>query len=120
MRDWYNIWKRMREAEEDIIMKEEMDWIDDIIEKTYKYYNNRKIVLWGKYYISDVIKERLREKYGIETAFYVDKDNKKIDCKEVFSTSCLCKKSEEYYVVIPIAFYQGVKDEVLRGGIGKS
>lgn len=46
-----------------------MDWIEDIVENTYRNYSNRQIVLWGKYSVSEKITDRLKEIYGIETAF---------------------------------------------------
>lgn len=96
-----------------------MDWIEDIVENTYRNYKKRKVVLWGKYSISETIADRLKDIYGIETAFFVDKDASKIDNKQVFSTSCLNGKSHEYYVVVPVAYYKSLKAELTRGGIRK-
>lgn len=98
------------------------DWIEYIAEKVYKYYNNRKIVLWGKYEASDRIKEVLKRKYGLETAFYVDSDAAKIDHKYVFETKRLFSGGGPniYYVVIPLAFYQSLKDELTGGGYKKN
>lgn len=97
-------------------MTNSRDWIECIIEEVLENYNGRKIVLWGKYSVSDQIKQKLKEKHGIKTAFYVDKDEAKIDNRAVFSTSCLQGKSEEYYVVVPVAYYQSLKDELDGGG----
>lgn len=95
------------------------DWIDDIAETTYEHYNKRKIVLWGKYPVSDSIREALNERYGIETAFYVDSNIEKIDNYQVFPTNSLAGKSKDYYVVIPLAFYQSLKDELMMWGYEK-
>lgn len=95
------------------------NWIDDIVEKTYEHYEKREIVLWGKYSVSDSIREKLKERYGIETAFYVDGSIEKIDNYQVFPTSLLAGKSKDYYVVIPLAFYQSLKDELTMWGYEK-
>lgn len=92
------------------------DWIDYIVDKVREYYQYRKVILWGKYQASDDIRNRLQEKYEIDVAFYVDGDNSKVDNEQVFSETSLFGKASEYYVVIPIAFYQSVKDVLIRGG----
>lgn len=92
------------------------DWIDYIINMTIKNYNGRDIVLWGKYEVSDSIKEVFKEKYGKEVAFYVDSDINKIDSKRVFSSDCLFGRSDKYYVVIPIAFYPSIREQLILGG----
>ena len=97
-----------------------MDWIEDIVENTYRNYSNRQIVLWGKYSVSEEITDRLKDIYGIDTAFYVDKDPSKIDNKQVFPTGCLQGKSDEYYVVVPVAYYKSLKDELDGGGYKKN
>lgn len=95
------------------------DWIEDIVEKVYENYRNRSIVLWGKYSISDKIREKLKQTYGIEAAFYVDGNKEKIDNKQIFSSKCLAGKSKEYYVVVPLAFYPSLKEELIMGGYEK-
>ena len=92
------------------------DWMDDIVENVYRYYNHRKIVLWGAYEGSDTIREKLKEKYGLEVAFYVDGDSTKTDNKWVFSPDCLCGKAREYYVAIPLAFYRSLKEKLTENG----
>lgn len=93
--------------------------IDYIVDKVYEYCDKREVVLWGKYRISDEIKERLKSRYGVKTAFYVDSDTTKIDNICVFSSECLKGKAGQYYVVVPLAFYQSLKDELVRGGYRK-
>lgn len=92
------------------------NWIHFIAEEAYQNYKGRKIVLWGKYDISEKIKIRLEEQYGIKAAFYVDKNVAKIDNEQVYPTNCLQGKAKEYYVVIPVAYYQSLKEELTRGG----
>lgn len=96
--------------------EETKDWITHIADIVNKNYAERKIVLWGKYQASDDIKEKLKEKYGLDIAFYIDGDTKKIDNRQVFSTDCLEGKASEYYVVIPLAFYQSIKNKLEGGG----
>lgn len=54
------------------------DWIEHIADTVHKYYAGRQIVLWGKYQASDEIRDKLKQKYGMDVAFYVDGDSKKI------------------------------------------
>lgn len=92
------------------------NWIDHIMNKVIENYNGRKLVIWGKYGVLDSIRNGLKEKYGIDTAFYVDSDIRKTDGKGTFSPEHLYGKSDKYYVIIPIAFYQSVKDCITGGG----
>lgn len=94
----------------------EKDWIDYIVEEVYKYYNNRDIVLWGKYSVSDSIRAKLKERYGLDIAFYVENDITKIDNICIFPSSCLAGKASEYYVVVPLAFYPELKEQLIGGG----
>ena len=97
----------------------EINWIDNIVEKTYEHYKQRKIILWGKYSVSDSIREMLIKKYGITIAFYVDNNTEKIDNCQVFPTNCLAGKSKDYYIIIPLAFYQSLKNELTIWGYKK-
>lgn len=92
------------------------DWIEHIADTVHKYYADRQIVLWGKYQASDEIKDKLKQKYGMEIAFYVDGDSKKINNKQVFPTERLDGRSSDYYVVIPLAFYESVREKMVNGG----
>lgn len=92
------------------------NWIHFIAEEAYQSYNGRKIVLWGKYDVSEKIRTRLEEQYGIKAAFYVDRDAAKIDNEQVYPTNCLQGKAKDYYVVVPVAYYQSLKEELIRGG----
>lgn len=100
--------------------KSTKNWIDHMIFKAIENYNGRKIVVWGKYGISYVIKNELKEKYGIDIAFYVDSNISKTDGRTVFLPEYLYGKSDKYYVIIPIAFYQSVKDKLTGGGYNRN
>lgn len=95
--------------------QETKDWIEDIVEKTVNNYNGREVVIWGKYEVGDTIKEELEKRHEIGVAFFIDSDISKIDNNQVFSSDILCGKSDTYYVVIPLAFYQGIKEKLKRG-----
>jgi acetyltransferase-like isoleucine patch superfamily enzyme len=86
------------------------DWISDIVEKTVEKYNKRTVVLWGDYETSYIIRNRLKEKQNIDVGFFVDSDNGKVDGVTVLPISILNGKNEEYFIIIPIAFYQSLKD----------
>lgn len=94
----------------------ENDWIEYIADRVHEHYEGRKVVLWGKYTESDSIKEKLKEKYQIETAFYVENDKIKIDNRQVFSTDYLKGKSVEFYVVVPLAVYDSVRELLMKSG----
>lgn len=96
--------------------KQDCDWIDLISDKVEQYYHGRQVVLWGKYSVSDEIKDRLKEKHGIDVRFYVDGDSSKIDNKIVFSPDCLAGKASNYYVVIPLAYYPSIKEKMSGEG----
>lgn len=103
----------------DMESRETEDWIEYIVDKINMFYAGRQVIIWGSYQVSEDIRTKLKEKYGIHISFCVDRDVKKIDNTKVFPTDVLCGKASEYYVVIPIAFYQSVKDELMRGGYKK-
>lgn len=97
--------------------QEKTDWIEYIADKVFECYKNRKIVLWGgECVVSKDIEDKLKEKYQVQTAFYVDNDTGKIDNTQVFSPDCLIGKSEEYYIVIPLAVHQSIKELLYIGG----
>lgn len=98
------------------MQQQENNWIEYIADKVNEYYKERKVILWGKYIASDNIKDKLEEKYHIKTAFYVDNDKVKIDNSRVFATDCLNGRSAEYYVVIPLAVHNTVRDFLIKGG----
>lgn len=90
------------------------DWISDIVEKTAEKYNGRIVVLWGDYETSYIIIERLKDEYNINVGFIVDSDSSKIDDEKVLLISNLRCKSKEYFIVIPIAFYQSIKNTLVE------
>lgn len=95
------------------------DWIDYTVDRVYEHYNKRGIVLWGKYDQSDKIKERLEKRHGLKISFYVDNDVKKIDDVYIRPKQCLDGRSAQYYVVVPLGFYQSIKDDLIRWGYRK-
>lgn len=102
------------------VAKEQTEnWIDYIIDKTVGNYQGREIVIWGKYKIADSIKMKLLKQYGLSVAFYVDSSQEKQDGKTVFSPDVLCGKSNSYYVIIPLAFYQEIREKLVGGGMNQ-
>lgn len=92
------------------------DWIETIVDKICENYGGRKVVLWGKYEVSDIIKEKLQREYGIEVTFYIDNDSAKINGYDVYSIEQINGKSREYYIVVPLAFYPSIKECLIKGG----
>ena len=92
------------------------DWISDIADKTAEKHNGRTVILWGDYETSRLISDLLKERYGIDVGFFVDSDENKVDDEVVLPTSILKDSHEEYFVVIPIAFYQSLKNTLIEYG----
>lgn len=81
------------------------DWIEDILETTSKNINGRKAVLWGCHETSRNIKKWLYEIYHIETAFFIDSDLSKVDDVNVKKIDSIKNHNQDYYVIVPIAYY---------------
>lgn len=93
-----------------------MDWIQDIIKHTLENYNGRKIVLWGKYGVSDKIKDILQNEYNIRNICYIDSNELLVDNQEVFSTDLIMRDQGCIYVVIPLAVHNSIKKILREGG----
>lgn len=96
--------------------KHNVNWIDYIADKVYENYNGRRIVIWGAFDTAYNISDKLKERYSIDTAFYVDVNPAKVDNNHVFPIDCLYGKADKYYVVIPLTFYQSVKEKISEYG----
>ena len=96
-----------------------MDFKEDIINTILKKYNGRQIVLWGKYKTTEDIKEKLKENYGIGDVCYIDSNSKMVDGKNVFNTDYIMGKSENCYVVIPLAVYESIREKLFGGGTNR-
>ena len=97
-------------------MQQRKDWIDIIVDKVHENYNGRQVVIWGFFETSCTISGKLKERYGISTAFYVDGNAAKTDNVQVFHPDCLDGKSDTCYVVIPLTFYQSIKEKISEYG----
>lgn len=93
-----------------------MDWIDDILNTTVKHYNGRQIVLWGKYSVTEEMKARLQDEYGIEDVCYIESNPDAVDQQEVFETEYIAGKKESCYVVVTLAVYEYVRGKLIGGG----
>lgn len=93
-----------------------MKWIDDIAKNAFELYNGRNIFIWGKYSVSDEIKKELEAKFHIKNIKYIDSDVNKQDGIEIYSPHVLKGRSRDCFVIIPIAFYQSIKDELTSWG----
>ncbi len=92
------------------------NWIDYIADKVYENYNGRQVIIWGAFETANNISDKLKERYDIDTAFYVDGNTVKVDNDQIFSPNCLYGKADKYYVVIPLTFYQTVKERISEYG----
>ena len=93
-----------------------MDWIQDIICHILENYHGRRIVLWGKFDISDKIKEKLQNEYHINNVCYIDSNEMLVDNREVFSTDLVIKGKKTNYIVIPLAVHNSIKEILSREG----
>ncbi len=98
----------------------EEDWVCDIIKNTCRYYNGRRIVLWGKYGISDRIANVLENLYQIAVYGYID-SNKSQSGDGVYSVLDFFDNGDknEYYIVIPLAFYPEISETLSKNGFEK-
>lgn len=96
--------------------KNTRDWIEYIAGRVYENYAGRKIVLWGKFVESEKIERKLKEKYQLETAFYIDSDTAKHDNRRVFPTELICGNSSLYYVVIPLSCNPSIREFLCAAG----
>lgn len=96
--------------------EQSQDWIEYMVDQAHRNYGGREIVVWGSYKVSDEIKETLMEKHGIDVGFCVDNDKSKINGSQVYSPDYIAGKSDKYYVVVPLAFYKKIKEQLISGG----
>lgn len=76
------------------------NWFHPYIKEILEKRNNRDIVFWGKYWLSEKISEHLKTEYNIPTVFWVDKNPKKQVLNKVFPTEKLKEKSNDFFVVV--------------------
>ncbi len=97
-------------------MQQGEDWIEYTVDRVHEYYHGRQVVFWGKCLTSENIGIRLKEKYQIDVAFYIDSDIAKVDNKLVMPIDSINGKAQKYYIMVPLATYQSVRECLYRGG----
>jgi acetyltransferase-like isoleucine patch superfamily enzyme len=95
-----------------------MPLINDVIVHLLDNYNGRKIVAWGGNLlgVSRKLSYVLKTKYNISTAFYIDSDEAKWNGVDTFGPDKISGLSEQFYVVIPLAFHQSIKNRLCDFG----
>ena len=88
------------------------NWLYEMAEQAQNNRNGRDIVIWGYYKAANDLEEVLLNKYGIKTVFYVDGNKKLVDEVYIFSPDILEDKSSQYYVLIPLSYYQSIKESL--------
>ena len=91
-------------------------WIYKIAQSASELCKEKKIIIWGDYTISYQIKDILVNQYKKEVFGYVDSDPKKADDEKVFCAAYLKGKKDKYFIVIPLAFHQSIKDKLSEYG----
>ncbi len=91
-------------------------WIYIIAHSAAARCRDKKIIIWGNYIISYQIKDVLTNQYNKEVFGYVDSDSKKADDEKVFGVEYLKGKKDKYFIVIPLAFHQSIKDKLEEYG----
>lgn len=85
-------------------------WIDEIIEHTIENYDGRRIVLWGKFDVSDIIRKRLISDHQIQDVVYIDSDPGKQNDHTVYGTDYIEGKSADIFVVVPLVYYASIAE----------
>ena len=88
------------------------DWIYKIAEKAIELHGEREIILWGDYIVSQQIEEILDSRYHLKIFGYVDNDLQKIDNERVYGIDHIKGGQNKYFIVIPLAFHQSIKDKL--------
>lgn len=94
--------------------------IEESLHKVLEFHNNRKVVIWSNCITSQKISEKLRDDYGIETAFFVDNDSARTNNWNTYLPEMLRGRREEYFVVVPIGFHQSLKNQLMEYGYKKN
>lgn len=94
--------------------------IEESLHKVLEFHNNRKVVIWSNCITSQKIAEKLRDDYGIETAFFVDNDSARTNNWNTYLPEMLRGRREEYFVVVPIGFHQSLKNQLMEYGYKKN
>lgn len=105
--------------QEDKLLEE--DWICDIVRNTYRNYEGRKIILWGKYRVPERIAKALEDVYHISVYGYIESNESKIgDSVFLVSDFFAQARKEEYYIVVPLAFRPEVVETLRKNGFEKN
>lgn len=91
-------------------------WIYKIAKSAATLCKGKKLIIWGNYTISYQIKDILVNQYKKEVFGYVDSDRNKTDSEKVFGVEFLKGKKDKYFIVIPLAFHQSIKDKLEEYG----
>lgn len=96
------------------------DWIYEIAKKAAELAGGRAVMIWGDYGVSRKIKEILEDAYHINVHGFIDSDDLKTDNQTVYPTAYIDGKANEYFVVIPVAFYRSIKEHMLKCGYSET
>lgn len=108
--------------QEDKLLEElEADWICDIVRNTYQNHEGRKIVLWGKYGVSERIARALEKVYHISVYGYIESNESKVKGSVFFVSDFFAHaRKEEYYIVVPLALRPEVVETLRKNGFEKN
>ncbi len=95
-----------------------MDFSDYIINESMKNMGERGIVLWGKFSRETALEKKLRLAH-LPVAFHVDGSPEKQNNVDTFSPDHLDGKSDQYYVIIPLMYYESIKTALAKYGFEK-
>lgn len=95
------------------------NWLDEIIECTLNNFNNREIVIWGSNKTAETISNRLKKEYDLKTAFFVDSNSQLVDNYYVKNKNILKDCAYKYYVIVPLAYYPIIKNDLTNWGYTK-
>lgn len=93
-------------------------FLEELISNIRRYSNERKLVVWGKTELSNMIIERLKEN-NIEVEFVVDSNPDKIDGIKVNNPIKLENQKSEYYVIVLVRVHEEIKNTLKEFGYEK-
>lgn len=82
--------------------------IQYLVENTVKNYNKRKVIIWGKSELGDIISNALFEQHGIKTDFFIDINKGLVNGTTIRSVEDIAGKSDEFFVVVPLKYHESI------------
>ncbi len=83
--------------------------LQELLDACFKYYNERKILIWGSGKLSEVLETELI-KGGINVSGRIDSNPALVDEVKVFKTEILNGRRNEFFVIVPVGRYPDIRN----------